>query len=191
MAATIVVTEFSSLDGVMEAPGGEDFKYPGWSFEFDRGDDGNQFKLDETMEADALLLGRRTYEGFAGAWPEREGEFADKFNSMPKYVVSTTLSDPEWNNTTVLGSGDATAQVSELKREFDGQIQVPGSNRLVHELLASDLVDQVNLMIFPVVLGTGKRVFGETPDKLELKLRESRPVGGAGVTVAVYERERA
>src|SRR4029453_14399057 len=107
--ARIVVTEFSSLDGVMEAPGGEDFKYPGWSFEFDRGEDGNQFKLDEALEANALLIGRRTYESFAGAWPKREGEFADKFNSMPKYFVSTTLKDPEGNNTTVLASGDATA----------------------------------------------------------------------------------
>src|ERR687893_234971 len=115
----IVVTEFSSLDGVMEAPGGEDFKYPGWSFQFDRGEDGNQFKLDETLEADALLLGRRTYESFAGAWPNREGEFADKFNSMPKYVVSTTLHDPQWNNTTVLSTGDATAEVAKLKQEFD------------------------------------------------------------------------
>jgi dihydrofolate reductase len=190
MPAKIVVTEFSSLDGVMEAPGGEDFKYPGWSFEYDRGDDGNQFKLDETMEADALLIGRKTYESFAGAWPEREGEFADKFNSMPKYLVSTTLSDPEWNNTTVLGSGDATAQVTKLKEEFDGVIQVPGSNRLVHELIASDLVDQVNLMVFPVVLGTGKRVFGDTPDKRAFRLRESHAVGPEGVIVMVYERAR-
>jgi dihydrofolate reductase len=188
--ATIVVTEFSSLDGVMEAPGGEDFKYPGWSFEIDRGDDGNQFKLDETREADALLLGRRTYESFAGAWPEREGEFADKFNSMPKYLVSTTVKDPEWNNTTVLDSGDATAQVTKLKEEFDGVIQVPGSNQLVHELIESDLVDQVNLMIFPVVLGTGKRVFGETSDKRKMRLKESTPVGDEGVLVAVYERAR-
>ena len=185
--ATIVITEFSSLDGVMEAPGGEDFKYPGWSFEFDRGDDGNQFKLDETLEADALLLGRRTYESFAGAWPKREGDFADKFNSMPKYVVSTTLRDPEWNNTTVLDSGDATAQVTKLKQELDGQIQVPGSNRLVHELIESDLVDQVNLMIFPVVLGTGKRVFGETSDKKPMRLKESRTVGDDGVVVMIYE----
>src|SRR5918992_3617722 len=102
MAARIVVTEFVSLDGVMEAPGGEDFKYKGWSFQFDRGDDGNQFKLDETMESDALLLGRVTYEGFADAWPQREGEFADKFNEMPKYVVSSTISDPEWTNSTVI-----------------------------------------------------------------------------------------
>src|SRR3954471_8240454 len=158
MPARIVVTEFVSLDGVMEAPGGEpDFKYPGWTFEYERGDDGNQFKLDETMQADALLLGRRTYESFAGAWPQREGEFADKFNQMPKFVVSSTLSDPEWNNTTVLGSGDASADVRRLKQEFDGELQVPGSHRLVQELIASDLVDQVNLMVFPVILGTGKR----------------------------------
>jgi dihydrofolate reductase len=187
--ARIVVTEFSSLDGVMEAPGGEDFKYPGWSFAFDRGEDGNQFKLDEALEADALLLGRRTYESFAGAWPKRGGEFADKFNSMPKYVVSTTLKDPEWNNTTVLDSGDATAQVTELKQELDGLIQVPGSNRLVHELIESDLVDQVNLMIFPVILGTGKRVFGETSDKKPMKLKESRTVGD-GVAIMIYERAR-
>ena len=115
MAARIVVTEFVSLDGVMEAPGGEDFKYPGWSFEFDRGDDGNQFKLDETMRSDGLLIGRRTYESFAGAWPEREGPFAEKFNTMPKFVVSTTLKDPSWTNVTVLDSGDAAAQVRELK----------------------------------------------------------------------------
>ena len=188
--ATIVVTEFSSLDGVMEAPGGEGFKYLNWSFEFDRGDDGNQFKLDETMEADALLIGKKTYESFAGAWPDREGEFADKFNSMPKYVVSTTLKDPDWNNTTVLGSGDATAQVTKLKDELDGVIQVPGSNRLVHELIEADLVDQVNLMIFPVVLGTGRRVFGETSDKKPMRLKESRTVGDDGVVVMVYERAR-
>ena len=188
MAARIVVTEFVSLDGVMEAPGGEpDFKYPGWSFEFDRGDDGNQFKLDETMQADALLIGRRTYESFAGAWPNREGEFADKFNSMPKFVVSTTLEDPEWNNTTVLDSGDATADVRKLKEEFDGELQVPGSHRLVQELIDSDLVDQVNLMIFPVILGTGKKAFEDTPERRKLRLKESKLVGD-GVVVLIYER---
>src|SRR5687767_8595382 len=108
----LVVTEFVSLDGVMEAPGGEDFKYPGWSFAFDRGEDGNQFKLDETLETEALLIGRVTYESFAGAWPKREGEFADKFNTMPKYVVSSTLEDPEWNNTTVL-KGDVVDATTE------------------------------------------------------------------------------
>jgi dihydrofolate reductase len=189
MASRIVVTEFVSLDGVMEAPGGEDFKYPGWSFEFDRGDDGNQFKLEETMRADALLIGRRTYDSFAGAWPERSGEFADKFNSMPKFVVSTTLKDPEWNNTTVLDSGDATAQVRKLKEEFDGELQVPGSHQLVQELIESDLVDQINLMIFPVILGTGKRAFEDKPEWRKLKLKESRVVGD-GVVVSVYQRTR-
>jgi dihydrofolate reductase len=188
MAARIVVTEFVSLDGVMEAPGGEPgFKYPGWSFEFDRGDDGNQFKLDETRSADALLIGRRTYESFAGAWPQRDGEFADKFNAMPKFVVSSTLKDPDWNNTTVLGSGDASAQVRELKERFDGELQVPGSHRLVQELIASDLVDQVNLMVFPVILGTGKRAFEEAPEKLNLRLKQSKVVGD-GVLVLSYER---
>jgi len=188
MAARIVVTEFVSLDGVMEAPGGEPgFKYPGWTFEYDRGDDGNQFKLDETRSADALLIGRRTYESFAGAWPGREGEFADKFNAMPKFVVSTTLKDPEWNHTTVLDGGDATAAVRALKAEFDGELQVPGSHRLVQELIAADLVDQINLMVFPVILGTGKRAFEETPERRNLALKESRVVGG-GVLVLIYER---
>jgi dihydrofolate reductase len=185
--ARITVTEFVSLDGVMEAPGGEDFKYPGWTFEFDRGDDGNQFKLDETMAADALLIGKRTYESFAGAWPEREGDFADKFNTMPKFVVSTTLGEAGWNNTTVLDSGDATAQVRKLKEEFDGEIQVPGSHRLVQELIAADLVDQVNLMVFPVILGTGKRAFEQLPDRRKLRLKDSKVVG-EGILVLVYER---
>jgi dihydrofolate reductase len=188
MPARIVVTEFVSLDGVMEAPGGEPgFKYPGWTFEFDRGDDGNQFKLDETRQADALLLGRRTYESFAGAWPQREGEFADKLNSMPKFVVSTTLKEPGWNNTTVLDSGDATADVRRLKEEFDGELQVPGSHQLVQELIAGDLVDQINLMVFPVILGTGKKAFAETPERRTLRLRQSKVVGD-GVAVLIYER---
>src|SRR5918994_4742008 len=118
----IVVTEFVSLDGVMEAPGGgEDFKHGGWSFEISRGDEGDQFKLDETMSSEALLLGRRTYEGFAAAWPSREGEFADKFNTMPKYVVSSTLSDPEWSNSTVVSPDDLDAEVPKL-RELDGDV---------------------------------------------------------------------
>ena len=188
MAARIVVTEFVSLDGVMEAPGGEpEFKYPGWSFEFDRGDDGNQFKLEETRQTDALLLGLRTYESFAGAWPKREGEFADKFNAMPKFVVSSTLTDPAWTNTTVLDGSDATAAVRKLKDEFDGELQVPGSHRLVQELIAADLVDQINLMVFPVILGTGKKAFEETPERRNLRLKESKVVG-EGVAVLVYER---
>src|ERR671924_1594170 len=130
----IVVTEFVSLDGVMEDPGGaEDFKYGGWSFEFSRGDEGDKFKLDETADSAALLLGRATYEGFADAWPSREGEFADKFNSMPKYVVSSTLENPEWTNTTVLG-GDLEQEVAKLKREQDGTIVVHGSRQLAQTL---------------------------------------------------------
>ena len=187
--AKIVVTEFVSLDGVMQAPGGEDFKYPGWTFEFDRGDDGNQFKVDETMEADALLLGRITYESFAGAWPSRDGEFADKFNAMPKYVVSSTLDNPEWNNTTVL-KGDAAEEAAKLKEALDGVIQVPGSLRLVQALLESDLVDQLNLMVFPVALGTGRRVFGEMDERKDWKLTESRPVGPDSVLVLTYERDQ-
>jgi dihydrofolate reductase len=183
----IVVTEFVSLDGVMEAPGGEDFKYPGWTFEFDRGDDGNQFKLDEVLNADAHLLGRVTYESFANAWPNREGEFADNFNTDPKYVVSSTLSDPEWNNTTVL-SGDATEEVAKLKQSVDGTILVSGSLQLVQELLENDLVDEIRLMVFPVVLGTGRKLFGDTSDKKDMRLAESSTVGSDGVMTVVYER---
>jgi dihydrofolate reductase len=185
----IVVTEFVSLDGVMEAPGGgEDFKYGGWSFEIERGDEGNEFKLDETMASEALLLGRATYEGFAAAWPGRKDDagFADKFNSMPKYVVSSTLTDPEWNNSTVI-SGDLAEEIAKLRDQHDGDIVVHGSAQLVHWLLDNDLVDQLNLMVFPVVLGTGKRVFGETSDKKALRLKDSQIVGD-GVAILVYER---
>ena len=183
----IVVTEFISLDGVIEAPGGgEDYKYGGWTFEIDRGDEGNQFKLDETMSSAALLLGRRTYEGFAAAWPERDGEFADKFNSMPKYVVSSTLRDPEWTNSTVL-SGDVVDEITKLKKERDGDIVVHGSAGLVQTLIENDLVDELRLMVYPVVLGTGKRLFGETTDKKRLQLSSSTVVGD-GVAIQVYTR---
>ena len=182
----IVVTEFLSLDGVMEAPGGEEFKYPGWTFEYDRGEEGDQFKLDEVFDAEALLLGRRTYEGFAAAWPEREGEFADKFNQMPKYVVSSTLTDPEWNNTTVL-EGDVVESLTRLRDELDGNAYVHGSRQLAQALIDNDLVDQLRLMIFPVVLGTGKRLFGETSDRKRLKLSQSKTVGD-GVAILVYDR---
>jgi dihydrofolate reductase len=183
----IIVTEFISLDGVIEAPGGgEDYKYGGWTFEFDRGDEGDQFKLDETMSSAALLLGRRTYEGFAAAWPERDGEFADKFNSMPKYVVSSTLRDPEWTNSTVL-FGDVVDEITKLKEGQDGDIVVHGSAQLVQSLIENDLVDELRLMVFPVVLGTGKRLFGETTDKKRLQLSSSTVVGD-GVAIQVYTR---
>jgi dihydrofolate reductase len=183
----IVVTEFISLDGVIEAPGGgEDFKHGGWTFEIDRGDEGNQYKLDETMSSAALLLGRRTYEGFAAAWPERDGEFADKFNTMPKYVVSSTLREPDWANTTVL-RGDLADAIATLKQEQDGDIVVHGSAQLVQSLIEEDLVDELRLMVFPVVLGAGKRLFGETTDKKRLRLSSSTVVGD-GVAVQVYSR---
>jgi dihydrofolate reductase len=183
------VTEFVSLDGVAQAPGGEEFKYPGWSFEFDRGEDGNAFKLEETLETDALLIGRVTYESFAGAWPNREGEFADKFNAMPKYVVSSTLEDPEWNNTTVL-KGDVVEEARRVKEQVDGIVQTPGSLQLVGTLLEHDLVDELHLMVFPVLLGTGRRAFGETSDKTGWRLKEAKPVGPESVLVLVYERAR-
>jgi len=183
----IVVTEFMSLDGVVDSPGGEPgYKHSGWAFDTDRGDEGNQFKLDETTGSEALLLGRRTYEGFAKAWPERDGEFADKFNTMPKYVVSSTLKDPEWTNTTVL-DGDLAEEVTKLRDEVDGNIVVHGSAQLVQGLMQHGLVDQLNVMLFPVALGTGKKLFGETDDKTSLKLTDSKVVGD-GVAILVYER---
>jgi dihydrofolate reductase len=130
-----------------------------------------------------------TYEGFAGAWPAREGEFADKFNTMPKYVVSSTLEDPEWNNTTVV-NGDVVDEVSKLKEEVEGIVQTPGSLRLVQALLEHDLVDELHLMVFPVMLGTGRRLFGETPEKTDWRLTEVKPVGPDGVIVLIYERAR-
>jgi dihydrofolate reductase len=188
--ARIVVTEFVSLDGVVEDPGGsEDFKHSGWSFEIERGDEGDKFKLDETMASEALLLGRVTYEGFAKAWPTREGEFADKFNSMPKYVVSSTLEDPEWTNSTVL-RGDVAEEVGKLKGELDGDVVVHGSAQLVQTLLEHDLVDELRLMVFPVVLGAGKRLFGETSDKKPLRLVDSKVVGD-GVAIQVYAPAKA
>ena len=182
----IVVTEFVSLDGIMEAPGGgEGFKYDGWTFEFRRGDEGDKFKVDETLAADALLLGRMTYEGFAAAWPSRDGEFANKFNSMPKYVVSSTLDEPTWNNTTVL-KGDLVAAIPRLKQDQQGDILVAGSAQLVQALVEHDLVDELRLMVFPVVLGTGKRLFGATTDKKHMRLASSRAVGD-GVLIVTYE----
>jgi len=182
----IVVTEFISLDGVIEDPGGsEDFKHSGWSFEIERGEEGGQFKLDETMNSSALLLGRTTYEGFAEAWPSRDGEFADKFNNMPKYVVSSSLKDPEWANSTVL-DGDVVDEVSKLRQDVDGDIVVHGSAQLVQALVEHGLVDELRLMVFPVVLGAGKRLFGETSDKRPLRLADSKMVGD-GVAILTYE----
>jgi dihydrofolate reductase len=184
----LVVTEFVSIDGVFEDPGGaEQYEHGGWTFEYDRGDEGNQFKMDELMDADVQLLGRKTYEGFAAAWPSREGPFADKINNGPKYVVSNTLTDPTWQNTTVI-SGDAVEGVSKLGRDTDGTILVAGSGTLVGTLLAADLVDELRLMVFPTILGRGRRLFPDGIDRLKFRLSESRRVGPEGVQVQVYTR---
>jgi len=183
----LAVTEFVSVDGVFEDPGGaEGYEHGGWTFEYDRGDDGNKFKLDEVMASDALLLGRKTYEGFAAAWPSREGEFADKFNNMPKYVVSTTLKEPEWTNSTVL-AGDLAQEAGRLRDSTAGNIVVHGSCQLAQTLLERDLVDELRLMVFPVVLGSGKRLFGQTSAKRRMRLISERVVGD-GVAILIYER---
>ena len=182
----IVVTEFISLDGVMEDPGGsESFKHGGWTFEVDRGE-GMAFKLEETMATDALLLGRVTYEEFAKAWPSREGEFADKLNSLPKHVVSSTLERPAWNNSSVL-KGDLADEVAKLKERYDGDIVVHGSARLVQGLLEDELVDELRVMLFPVVLGSGKRLFREGVTPAALRLAETRTTS-RGVVISLYER---
>jgi dihydrofolate reductase len=178
----IVVSQFVTLDGVFEDPGGsEGIDRGGWAFRYERGEEGDRFKLDEVMAADGLLLGRVTYEGFAAAWPSRTDElgFADKFNTMPKYVVSSTLTDPEWNNTRVVTLDEIPA--------LDGELLVNGSGQLVAALLARGLVDELRLMVFPTVLGTGRRLFGETPSELPFRLVKSQPVGEDGVTILVYQ----
>lgn len=182
----VIVTEFVSLDGVMEAPGGEPgYAHSGWTMDFA---DGGHFayKLEELQAAEALLLGRVTYEGFAAAWPGRTDEagFADKMNAMPKYVISTALGKPAWNNTTVLRSTD---EVPQLKSDVAGDILLAGSRTLAHALLRQDLVDELRLMLFPVILGSGRRIFPETPDKHVFELADSRTYD-SGVVVNAYRR---
>ncbi len=188
----VIVTEFVSLDGVMEDPGGaEDYRNGGWTFKFDRGDDGNKFKLDETLDSEALLLGRTTYEGFAAAWPSMTDDagFADKMNAMPKYVVSGTLTDPTWTNTTVIGS-DLGPAVTKLKTDVSGDLLVAGSARLVQGLLAAGLVDELRLMVFPVVLGSGKKLFADdvATDPVTLKPAGVQSIGDDGVVILTYTR---
>ena len=188
----IVATEFVSIDGVMEDPGGSEGSGHGaWTFQFDRGEDGDKFKLDELRGAEAQLLGRVTYEGFAAAWPSMEDEagFAEKMNSMPKYVFSDTLGDAEWSNSTIL-SGDFAGAIGKLKQEVDGTILVAGSARLVQGLIEHDLLDELRLMVFPVLLGSGKRLFDETSRDHRLRLTESGTVG-EGIATLVFERSRA
>ncbi len=189
----LLVSEFVTADGVMDGPGGDpSAPRGGWAFQFNRGEDGDQFKRDELTASDALLLGRITYEGFAAAWPGRSDEFgfAEKFNSMPKYVVSSTLSEPlEWNNAHLL-KGDLVEEVTELKQQDGGDIMVNGSAQLVQALADNDLVDVYHLMVFPTILGAGKRLFADTPAAMPLRLIEAKPVGSEGVLTMIYERAR-
>lgn len=184
----IVVTEYLSVDGVVEAPSGKEiFERAGWTGAFSRGPEGDKFKLDETMSSDALLLGRVTYDLFAPVWPHYEGEFADKFNAMPKYVVSRTLTNPEWKNTTVL-SGDVVQEVRKLKKRYDRDIVVHGSPRLAQTLIEHDLVDALHLQVYPVIVGGGKRLFGKTSATKRLRLTCTKTVGD-GVHILIYERD--
>jgi dihydrofolate reductase len=188
----LVVSQFVSLDGVMEDPsGGEGSGLGPWTFKFDRGADGDRFKLDEVLASDVLLLGRRTYEGFASAWPSMTDEagFADKFNGMRKVVISTTLQSADWNNSTLV-SDDVVARIEQLKAEDGGDILVNGSLTLVRTLMEHDLVDEYRLMTFPVVLGRGRRLFGDGSPETTLRLAETHPIGPDGVVVLTYEPVR-
>jgi dihydrofolate reductase len=185
----LIVSEFVTLDGVMEAPGGEpSHPHSGWVFDF-LSPEQEEYKLQETHDAESLLLGRVTYEGFAEAWPPRSGDFADKMNSMPKYVVSTTLTEPlEWSNSTLLGD-DVVAEVGRLKEGGGGPILVAGSRTLVHTLLENDLVDELRLMVFPVTVGSGIRVFPDSERKVTMTLADTRTFS-SGVQVLTYEPVR-
>jgi dihydrofolate reductase len=177
---TLAVTEFVSLDGVMEEPR--------WTFEFNRGEDGDKFKADELAKADAQLLGRVTYEGFAQAWPSMGHDwFGEKMNSMPKYVVSRTLSDEDagWTNSSVIRD-ELPGQVAQLKEQVAGDILVAGSAALVRSLSEHDVVDEYRLMVFPIVLGEGKRLFTEGHPRTKLRLTDSKAVGPDGVFVLTY-----
>jgi len=185
----MVVTEFVSLDGVMEDPGGaEGFKHAGWTFRFNRGDEGDRFKLEELKGSEAQLLGRVTYEAFAAAWPTMEDTvgFADQMNAMPKYVVSTTLGDHQatWNNSTVI-RGDVVREVAALKERLQGDLLVAGSATLVQTLMEHRLIDELRLMIFPIVLGTGKRLFGEVSEPPSMVLDNVKTVG-EGIVILTY-----
>ena len=180
---TLIVTEFMTLDGRMEAPGGEPtHPHAGWTMELGT-PELHEFKLQETLEAESLLLGRVTYEGFSAAWPERDGPFADKMNTMPKHVASTTLRDPGWNATVL--EGDVPAAVVELKRQDGGPILVAGSGTLVHTLLTHGLVDELRLMVYPVTIGSGLSVFPETPNRMAFTLTDLTRYE-SGVLLQVY-----
>ena len=176
---TIVISENVSLDGVIQDPtGDEGFRHGGWFAQIGDKDreEWARLECDEALDSEALLLGRRSYEFFAARWPSRSGAWADRLNSLPKYVVSSTLEDPDWNNSTVL-TGDVVNEVSKLKQQLAGQIVVYASRQLVRTLIEHDLVDELRLIVYPVVLGAGERLFGETSDKKSMRLVETRTVG--------------
>ena len=182
----IVVSDNVTLDGVVQDPAGDEgFRLGGWVGLIKDRPQLNKLALDEALGAEALLLGRRTYEWLAARWPSRSGELADRLNSLPKYVVSSTLEDPDWNNSTVL-NGDAVDAVSNLKRELEGEIIIPASFQLVRTLMEYHLVDELRLKMFPVVLGAGERLFGETSDKEPLRLVDTQTVEG-DVVFLTYE----
>ncbi len=184
----LVVTEYMTLDGVIEAPGGgEDFVHAGWTFRIKRGPEGDAFKLDETRRSDALVFGRATYEGMAAAWPNMKGEFADLFNGLPKFVVSRTLTEASWNNTEILRGSDLAADVQRIKEKFTRDVVVHGSAHLVQSLLRLDLVDELRIMLFPIVLGSGKRLFGEADEAKLLRLTSTATMG-EGVALLTYAR---
>jgi dihydrofolate reductase len=186
---TIVVSDNVSLDGVIQDPAGDEgFRLGGWVGQIKDRHGLSKLALDEALASDALLLGRRSYEWFAARWPSRNGELADRLNCMPKYVVSSTLTDPEWNNSTVL-RGDPVVEVTRLKRELRGQIVVPASFQLVATLMERDIVDELRLKVFPVVLGAGARLFGESSDKVPMRLVDTRIVD-CDVAFLTYERIR-
>jgi dihydrofolate reductase len=175
---TIVVSDNVSLDGVIQDPAGDEgFRVGGWVGLIKDRPQLAKLALDEALGAEALLLGRRSYEWFAGRWPSRSGELADRLNTLPKYVVSSTLEDPDWNNSTVL-KGDVLKEVSKLKQGLKGEIVVPASFQLVQTLMEHDLVDELRLKVFPVVLGAGERLFGETSDKKAMRLVDTQTVEG-------------
>ena len=185
----IVVSDNVSLDGVVQDPAGDEgFRVGGWVGLIKNRPGLTKLALDEALGTEALLLGRRSYEWFAARWPSRSGELADRLNSLPKYVVSSTLENPEWNNSAVL-KGDVLNEVSRLKHELEGEIVVPASFQLVHTLLEHDLVDELRLKVFPVVLGAGERLFGETSDKKAMRLVDTQTVEG-DVVFLTYERVR-
>ncbi len=182
----IVVSDNVTLDGVVQDPAGDEgFRLGGWVGLIKNRPQLNQLALDEALGAKALLLGRRSYEWFAARWPSRNGELADRLNGLPKYVVSATLEGPGWNNSTVL-HGDPVAEVSRLTQQIDGEIVVPASFQLVHTLIENDLVDELRLKVFPVVLGAGERLFGESSNPKSLRLINTQTVEG-GVTFLAYE----